>query len=93
MQPIRDRRELTATEEKIAEVAGTEPSGWTFLPDHPDGYEASILFRHQPHRDGIGQPLTWEQLQRLDDEYDIHSIESHSDGRTGSKLAVHVNDI
>jgi hypothetical protein len=40
-----------------------------------------------------GQPLSFESLQALDDEFGVVSVASHSSGRTGSKLEVQLESL
>jgi len=78
--------------DEINELIETELANWTFHPK-ADGYNANLWFAHTPSEDRPpGQPLTYEELERLNAKYDIVSVQSASDGRTGSKLCVRIND-
>lgn len=75
-------------ESDVEDLIGVRPDGWTFVDDG-----AHIFFRHTPSKDRPeGQPLSWEVLELLNEEYDVQHTESESFGRTGSRLVVTVSD-
>jgi len=76
--------------EEVNDLIETELASWTFHPN-AEGYSANLWFRHTPSEDRPnGQPLPYEDLERLDQAYDVVSVQSQSDGRTSSKLCVRI---
>jgi len=77
----------------VNDLIETELYSWTFHPSEDLEYSANLYFKHTPSEDRPdGQPLPFEDLQRLHDEYTIISVQSNSDGRTGSQLCVRIAD-
>lgn len=78
--------------EQVEELTGLESFRWSFIGNAKDS-NIGIWFEHTPSPDKPeGQPLTFEQIEALNDEFDVVKVESHSNGRTGSKLLVEVAD-
>jgi len=78
--------------DEIEDLIGVRPSSWTILGSDDD-VTIPVWFEHTPSKDRPeGQPLTWDNLQTLDEKYGVISVQSDSDGRTGSKLCVTLND-
>jgi hypothetical protein len=79
-------------EDEVNELIDTELDSWTYHPD-ADGYDANLWFAHTPSEDKPpGQPLSFAELQRLNEAYGVVSVHSASDGMTGSKLCVRIAD-
>jgi len=78
--------------DEIEDLIGVRPSSWTILGSDDD-VTIPVWFEYTPSKDRPeGQPLTWDNLQTLDEKYGVISVQSDSDGRTGSKLCVTLND-
>lgn len=73
--------------DEIEEIADVDVDGWIFTPAADDS-EATIWFAHSQ-----GQPVPFGELQKIDDVYGISSIESESNGRTGSRLRVDLANV
>lgn len=79
-------------EDEVNELIETELDGWTYHPE-ADGYDANLWFSHTPSEDKPpGQPLSFAELQRLDEAYGVVSVQSVSHNKTGSRLVVRVAD-
>lgn len=68
---------MSKFEDEVEELIGTRPSGWTYHGDTSLDYDANVWFSHRPSEDRPeGQPLTWDQLERLHDEYGVvHGVD------------------
>jgi len=78
--------------DEIEDLIGVRPSSWTILGSGDD-VTIPVWFEHTPSVNRPeGQPLTWDNLQTLNDEYGVMSVESNSNGRTGSELCVTLKD-
>lgn len=85
---------MTGFKDEVEALIGIRPSGWTFHGDTSLDYDANVWFSHTPSEDRPrGLPLTWDELDTLNDEYGVIHVESHSNGRTGSKLCVRLNEL
>lgn len=81
-------------EEEINALIGPDIDGWTFHGDTDLDYDANVWYAHTPSEDKPeGQPLSWEELETLHDEYRIVHVGSDSSGRTGSRLCVRLDDV
>lgn len=88
--------------DEVEEVCGHRPKSWTFR-DYEGGNDddAGYLwfdhyprdYKHGAHGSGDPLPLPFEVLEALDEKYGVVEVESHSDGETGSKLSVLLEDI
>jgi hypothetical protein len=79
-------------DEELQELLDIESFRWGYIGSAVDS-NIGIWFEHTPSEDKPeGQPLSFEDLERLNNEYNVVSIESHSDGMTGSKLCVEISD-
>lgn len=74
-------------ENEIEALIDIPIDGWTYHGDTDLDYDANVWFDHQ------GQPLPWDALDTLNDEYGVVHVESHSHGRTGSKLCVRLDQL
>jgi len=82
-----------STEQEIESLIGVRPDGWTYIGTAADA-NIGIWFRHTPSEDRPeGQPLSWDDLETLNEQYDVVAVESESFGRTGSRLYVEVEDL
>ena len=82
-----------AFKEEIEDVCGIESFAWSFIGNHRER-NIGIWFKHTPSVDKPeGQPLTFEQLEALDEAFGVVKVESHSSGETGSELLVEVEDV
>lgn len=80
-------------EDEVTELTGIESVSWTYHPD-ADGYDANVWFDWTPSEDKPeGQPVPFDALKALDDEYGVVSVGSHSSGETGSKLCVKLESL
>jgi len=78
--------------DEIEELIGVRPSSWIILGSGDD-VTIPVWFKHTPSVDRPeGQPLTWDNLQTLDEKYGVISVRSDSDGGTVSKLCVTLKD-
>jgi hypothetical protein len=81
-------------ENDINELLNIDIDGWTYHGDTDLDYDANVWFAHTPSEDRPpGLPISWNDLERLNEEYGVVEIESNSNGRTGSKLCVRLKDI
>jgi hypothetical protein len=78
--------------ERIEALTGIESFRWGYIGNAADS-NIGIWFEHTPSNNRPeGQPLSWEQIEALNRAFNVESVESHSDGRTGSKLLVEISD-
>lgn len=78
--------------EELEAVTGVESFTWSYIGNHRDA-NIGIWFKHTPSEDKPeGQPLSFEQLEALNEAFNVVKVESHSSGMTGSKLLVEVSD-
>lgn len=81
-------------EDEIKELIGVQVSGWTYHGDTSLDYDANVWFAHTPSEDKpVGQPLSWDALDTLNETYGVYEVTSNSDGKTGSRLCVRLEDI
>jgi len=74
--------------DEIEDLIGVRPDSWTILGSGDD-VTIPVWFAHTPSENRPeGQPLSWDDLQTLDKEYGVMSVESDSHGRTASRLRV-----
>lgn len=84
---------MTFEEEVNALLDGIEIDAWGYYPN-ADGYDANLYFAWTSDEDQPpGQPISFEDLQCLDDEYGIYEVYSASSGRTGSCLTVRLEEL
>jgi hypothetical protein len=79
-------------QEELNKLLDIESFRWSFKGNDAHS-NICIWFEHTPSEDRpIGQPLSFDDLERLNDEYNVVGIGSHSDGMTGSKLMVEIDN-
>lgn len=82
---------MSKTKDEIEDLIGVRPSSWTFRGDTDSAY---VWFEHTPSPNRPrGQPLSWDELSTLNEEYGIVEVESHSHGETGSRLCIFLKSI
>lgn len=80
-------------EDEINDLLDIEIDGWGYFPN-AEGYDATLYFAHTPDEDQPpGQPMSFIDLHRLDREYGVVAVYSVSSGRTGSELAVRLEEL
>jgi len=82
-------------EDELNDLLETTIDGWIFngTKDNPDT-NATIFFAHTPSEDRPNRlPLPMTDLYKLDREYGVVSVSSVSNGRTGSRLTVSLEDV
>jgi hypothetical protein len=78
--------------EEVEELTGIESFTWSFRGSAMDS-NICIWFEWSPSENKPeGQPLSFEQIEALNDAFNVTKVESHSHGRTGSKLMVEVSE-
>jgi len=78
--------------DEIEDLIGVRPDSWTILGSGDD-VTIPVWFAHTPSEDRPeGQPLSWNDLQTLNEEYGVVSMCSDSHTRTGSRLRVTLED-
>jgi hypothetical protein len=75
---------MTAFLEEVSERTDVEPDAWSYFPN-ADGYDAVLWFD-----DG---EIVWRDLAVLREFWGVHSVQSHSDGKSSSRLAVRLVEV
>jgi len=78
--------------EEVEEKTDVVADSWSYFPN-ADEFSASIWFDHYVKYDEDETlPITWEELDTLNDKYDVACVTSHSDGKTGSRVEVRIKN-
>lgn len=76
-------------EDRVEDVCGVRPRSWTLTNEKE---ARGVLFFSQRIEDENGKPLSWDEIEAINDEFDIEEINSCSKGRTSSELLITVLD-